>query len=164
MLCESPFPRSPRGTLMGAICFFCELNILLPDTPLGLILVLGDLSNRISASEIGALTLLSPHRTLRWRQEENERWEKLPRLASLGAGICDLTQGGPRPGKGGGSPLELPGMQGLVHRASRSFHGTLCLLAPPRRHPQPAVALCSTLTKHVLRGAGGSTSIFRTYK
>lgn len=81
------------------------------------------------------------------------------------AGICDLTQGSPRSGKGSDSPLELPGMQGLVHTASRSFHWTLCLPAPPpRRHPQPAAALCSTLTKHVLRGAGGSTSIFRTYK
>lgn len=58
--------------------------MLLPDAPLGPILVLGDLSNRISASEIGAFTLLGPHRTPHWRQEENEKREKLPQPASLG--------------------------------------------------------------------------------
>ena len=84
MLGKSPFPRSPWGTLMGAICFFCGLTMLLADAPLGPILVLGDLSNRISASEIGAFTLLGPHRTLHWRQEENEKREKLPQPASLG--------------------------------------------------------------------------------
>ena len=69
---------------MGAICFFCGRTMLLPDAPLGPILVLGDLSNRISASEIGAFTLLGPHRTPHWRQEENEKREKLPQPASLG--------------------------------------------------------------------------------
>ena len=46
------------------------------------------------------------------------------------AGICDLTQGSPRSGKGSDSPLELPAMQALVHTASRSFRWALCLPLP----------------------------------
>lgn len=58
-----PSPRSPQGTLTaGANSFFCGLTLLLPDAALGPILVPGELSDRISASEIGALTLLGPHR------------------------------------------------------------------------------------------------------
>lgn len=79
-----------------------------------------------------------------------------PRPANPGAaGICDLTHGGPALGRTGAllghSLPELP-LDPLPPRS------------PAARRPQPAAALCSTLTKHVLRGAGGPTSIFRTYK